>query len=231
MGTLSVSIRIRSAYIERNRRSVWVVILSVDMYGGFDYAKLEQKLSTLLSQLQSLNSKISKTLLQFVDGTLITNPRLFKKIYEGYAFSVSHRFESVDNDESVYLYFENPSDSGREIFLVIAEVISFGQLHVDVYRNNTVTSSGSSIEPVNLNFESTNQSIANVEYGGTYTLGNLVNNTVCPGGYRVRAIGGATEIGESVVMPEDFNLTVKATNKSGADTDLSIRLIWFEEPI
>ncbi len=176
-------------------------------------------------------SKIPLDLLQFSDGTAIVNPRFFYKIYEGYGFSISHRFTAVANGASVDVYFENPNGSGRRVFIVTIEVVVFGQCHIDIYRGNSITASGTSITPMNLNFEKTIPSVVNVEYGGTYALGTQTVQTVCPGGYRVRAIGGTMEVGETVVIPQNFNFLVRVTNQSGAATDLSIRIIWWEEQI
>mgnify|MGYP000651507505 CR=1 FL=1 len=177
-----------------------------------------------------LSKKIETKIKQFKDGTVIVNQRFFYKIYEGYGFSISHRFESVSSDASVDIYFENPSGSGRTVYIVMIEVVSFAQAHIDIYRNSTVTSSGTSITPVNLNFSSTITSVANVEYGGTYTLGTLTLNTVCPGGRAIRAVGGASEVGETVIIPPGYNFLIRVTNKSTSSADLSIRIIWWEEP-
>jgi hypothetical protein len=173
---------------------------------------------------------VEKVILQFLDGTQIFNPRFFYKIYEGYGFAVSHRFESVASDAAVNLYFENPSGSGREIFIVVIDIISFAQAWIDVYRGNTVSVHGTSITPVNLNFVSERGSVAKAEYGGTYVVGTRVHSTVCPGGSRVQATGGVAEVGETVIIPEGFNFLVRVTNKSAAATDLSIRIVWWEEP-
>lgn len=183
------------------------------------------------SQVYLGSSRIRRTLLQFADGTLLVNSRFMKKIYEGYGFSVSHRFESVGSGSNIDVYFENPADSGREVFLIVIEVVSFAQAWVDIYRGNSITTSGTKITPVNLNFASNNSSVCNVEYGGTYSTGTRVHNTVCPGGSHIRAIGGAVEVGETVVIPEDFNFLIRVTNKSASTTDLSIRILWFEEPL
>jgi hypothetical protein len=192
---------------------------------------LDALLSTRASEntLSSLNSKLS-SLLQFIDGTLIMNPRLFYKIYEGYGFAISHRFENVASDASVNIYFEDPSGSGMEVFIVVIDVISFAQAWVDVYRGVT-PSGGTAITPVNLNFGSIITSIATVKYGVSYSGGTLVHSTVCPGGSKVQATGGVAEVGETVVIPEGFNFLVKVTNKSTASTDLSIRIVWWEETL
>jgi hypothetical protein len=74
-------------------------------------------------------------------------------------------------------------------------------------------------------------SIANVKYGVTYTGGTLAHNTVLPGGSKVHATGGIAEVGETVVIPPGFKLLVKITNKSASPADLSVRIIWWEEPL
>jgi len=178
---------------------------------------------------RQIEKALDDSLLRFIDNTVIVNPRFFKKIYEGYGFAVSHRFEGVADGSSVDLYFENPSDSGRTVYLITVEVGSFGQAYIDVYRSNTVTASGTTLTPVNLNFASSNSSVVKVEYGGTYTTGTLTLNTICPGGKRSRAVGALADIGECAVMPEGFNFLVKVTNKSGTATDISIRIVWWEE--
>ncbi len=155
--------------------------------------------------------------------------RFIRRINEGYGFSISHRFEGVAADGSVELYFENPANSGRKVYIVVVEVVSFAQAWIDIYRNNSVSSSGTKLVPVNLNFEKNIQSIVGAEYGGTYNLGSLVHSTVVPGGSQIRAIGGAVEVGESVIIKNGYNFIVKVTNKSSAASDLSIRVIWWEE--
>jgi hypothetical protein len=173
---------------------------------------------------------VEKAILQFLDGTQIFNPRFFYKTYEGYGFAISHRFESVASDASINLYFENPSGSGKKVFVVVIDVISFAQAWVDVYRGVT-PSGGTAITPVNLNFSKAISSIANVKHGVTYSGGTLVHNSVCPGGSKVQATGGVAEVGETVVIPEGFNFLVKVTNKSTGATDLSIRVVWWEETL
>jgi hypothetical protein len=113
---------------------------------------------------------------------------------------------------------------------VVIDVISFAQAWIDIYRDNTVSVHGTSLTPVNLNFANERSSVAKAEYGGTYVTGTRVHSTVCPGGSRVQATGGVAEVGETVVIPEGFNLLVKVTNKSASATDLSIRVVWWEEP-
>jgi len=159
----------------------------------------------------------------------ISKPFFRKKIEEGKAFSVSHRFEGVASGSSVSVLFENPSGSQKKAYIQLVEVVSLAQAHVDIYRDVTKTAAGTQLTPLNLNMESDIESAMRIEYGGTYENGVLALNTVCPGGSGVRAIGGATEVGENLIMPSGRNILIVVTNASASSTDLSIRIIWYEE--
>jgi len=186
------------------------------------------ELRTLLAdELSDIKGKLL-SILQFADGTIAVNPRFQYKIFNGFGFTASHRFEGVASNDAVNMYFENPADSGRTVYIVIVEVVSFGQLWIDIYRGVTA-SGGTSITPVNLNFASAVDSVAIVKYGVTFTDGTLAHSTVCPGGSRVNAVGGAVEVGETVIIPPGYSFLVQATNKSGTSTDLSVRILWWEE--
>jgi len=174
-------------------------------------------------------SELRELLGILADGTLTVAERFQRKIEEGKAFAVSHRFEGLATNASAELYFENPSGSGRTVYIVIVEVVGMAQGWVDIYRGNTVSTPGTPLTPMNLNLGSTNASVVNVEYGGVYVAGTLALNTVLPGGNLVRAVGSAVEVGETVKIPEGNNILVRATNTSASAQDLSIRVLWWEE--
>jgi len=176
-----------------------------------------------------INNSIRIYSLKLFNGAAIVYPLFFLKIYEGKAFSISHRFEGVASDSSVDLFFENPSGSNKNVFIMAIEVASSGLFWVDIFRGNSITTSGTSLSPVNLNTSSNNSSVVSAEYGGTYATGTLVHNTVAPGGTLVRAIGSIAEVGESIVLTPGNNLLIRGTNKAGASADMSIRVIWWEE--
>lgn len=186
---------------------------------------------TLIDIYNLISSRIKHDVLQFMDGTIIVNQRFFKKIFEGYGYSISHRFENISSGSSVDVYFENPSASGKNIFIIVIEVVTFAQAWIDIYRNNSVTASGTSITPLNLNMGSSNTSVSYIEYGGTYSTGELAHSSVCPGGSRIRAVGGATEVGETIIINPGGNILVRVTNKSDSSQDMSIRIIWWEESL
>lgn len=169
--------------------------------------------------------------LQFKDRTVIVNPRFFYKIWQGYGFAVSKRFEGVAADGSVDILFLNPSNSGRDVYVALIEIFGLAQLYADIYINNTVTSNGTLIPYFNLNTKSSITPVAEIYHGGAYTLGNLIYNMVVPGGSHIRAVGGGAEIGESIIIGEGVNFILRVTNKSASSTDFSARALWWEDLI
>ena len=178
---------------------------------------------------RQIERALDDSLLRFVDNTIIVNPRFFKKVYEGRGFTASHRFTGIASGSFIDMYFENPSNSGRTVYIVAIEVTALAQCYIDVYRNNTISSPGTPITPLNLNLGSSNTSVAHVEYGGSYSYGTLAKDTLCPGGSKKEAIGGHAEIGESAVIPPGYNFLVHVTNASASSTDIAIEILWWEE--
>ena len=170
-----------------------------------------------------------KRVLQDRDGVPLVFPKFFYKVEKGYGFAASHRFESVTSGDYRDLLFENPSGSGVKAVIAEIEIVGLAQLYVDIYVNNTVTSHGTAIQPFNLNTGSPIASKMVIEYGGSYTLGDLIYNMVVPGGNRGRAIGGSVAIGETVILVPGKNFVMRVTNSSAATTDFSVRALWWEE--
>ena len=172
---------------------------------------------------------VEKPILQFLDGTQITNPRLFYKIYEGYGFAASKNFKSVNAGAGKQILFRNLAGSGRKVNIVSIEVVGLAQLYAEIYVGNTITSVGTTVTPLNLRPSTGISSVAQVAYDGTYTLGTLIYDMVCPGGSRNFAVGGALALGEAVMLDEDVNFVLKIINASASATDFSTRAIWWEE--
>jgi len=164
-----------------------------------------------------------------VEGKVVHQTRFERAIDEGMGFSVSHRFTDVSSGDSVIMYFGNPAGSGRIAHIVAIEISVMAQCWADIYRNNTIVTEGVALTPVNLDLESPIQSPMKVLYGGEYTKGNRVHQTVVPGGNIVHAVGALSEIGEQVKVSENKNLLVEVINRSGQDNDISIRFMWWEE--
>lgn len=176
-------------------------------------------------------SRIPKPLLQHPDGTVVVYQRFFEKIREGYGFYTSKRWEGVATGDSVDVYFENPANSGRDVYLVIIDIIGTNALHADFYHDNVVVTPSTTMPRYNLNFKSTITSVFYFEYGGSYTLGDLVHQVLIPRGPGARAVGGATEVGEAVIIPPDHNFVLRMTNAGATAQDIAMRAIWWEEEV
>jgi len=111
----------------------------------------------------------------------------------------------------------------------LVEIKGLAQGFVDIYKNVRLVSHGTSLSISNLNLGCTNSSVAYAEYNVEWEGGEKIPDDILPGGQRIRAIGGAVELGESVILPESSNLVIVITNKSGQASSFSIRAIWWED--
>jgi len=162
---------------------------------------------------------------------VISRPWFHEKVRQGKAFSVSRRYASIDNNDTVYMMFENSSDSGVIACVAAVEVIPDGKSYVDIYRDFEVTVEGELQQPVNERLSSDNTAKCKVYYGGEYSVGAKAHETMAYGGTKNNAIGSLVEIGESVVIDPGYKVLFAVTNKSGSTIDISIRVIWCEDPV
>jgi len=196
------------------------------------YDAFKKALETVgIARSTDITSRIPKPILQHNDGTLIVYQRFFEMTVKGYGFYTSKRFEGVGAGDDIDIYMSNPEGSGRDVYLVIIDIISTQAVYADFYHDNTVDSKGTELPVYNLNFRSTVKSVFYVEYGGIYTLGTLVHQMMVPSGRGVRAVGGATEIGEAVIVPPDHNFVLRIHNASNSSADTVFRMIWWEEEV
>jgi hypothetical protein len=165
------------------------------------------------------------------DATTVQVPRFFYYIHEGYGYLASKRFEGVANDTSFDIYAENPNGSGREVYIVVAEVTGLGNAYIDIYAGVTVTTPGTSLTIMKMRIDGEDP-VGILKHGGSYDItgASKIHETVLPGGTIGRAIGAAVGFGEAVQMAEGDNFLVRVTNKSGGITDFSFRAVWWEEP-
>jgi len=192
----------------------------------YDYAK-SQLQDAVLNAIYSW----SPPPLQLDDRSLGTAPRLEDRIEQGIAFSASKRFDSVANGGIIQVVFSNPTGSGKKAYIVAVEIESTGQGAVDIYRDVSIDAHGTEIPIMNLDLGSDNPSVCEIEYEGSYSGGTLAHQTVVHGGVRSNAIGSLAEVGERVKIPEGHNIMVQFENRAGTDADVSIRFLWWEDPI
>jgi len=164
------------------------------------------------------------------DGTVVVYQRFLSKVREGRAFVAGKRFEDVADGDSVNMVLRNPVGSGADVYVVLAEVTTMAQAWVDVYYD-PVVSGGSEVPAANLDLGSGSGPAADVLSGATVLSGSPAFTAVCPGGARTRAIGGAAEVGEAVRLPPGHRIMVAVTNRGGSSQDLSVRFVWWEDPL
>ena len=175
--------------------------------------------------------RISRQLLQFDDGTVIVDQRQLKKVYDGYKFMAGHRFTGVAADAEVNIVLIVPSGSNRRVFFLAFEVSSFAQAHIDVYFDVSF-SGGTALKTVNLrrSKEGPISPVAQVFHSVSYTPSEYKVPLVHSGGTKQFATGGLSELGGAAILDPGNNALIAITNKSTSSQDISIRIIWWEEP-
>ena len=181
---------------------------------------------------EALNRIVGNKLLQFADGTLIVNQRIFMKTYQGYAFTAGHRFENVASDSEVNAALRVPEDAGREVFFIVVEVSTLAQAYIDLCFD-AYQSGGTELKPVNLKRSMKDQisPVAEALHSVTYTPGEDRLPLVHSGGSKQFAVGGLTELGGSAILAPGCDAVVAVTNKSASSQDISIRLLWWEDEL
>lgn len=168
-----------------------------------------------------------KRLAIYTQGTLITH-----LVDQGYGFSVSNRYTSVGNGESIYLYVENPTNSGFDYDVVLNPRAS-GLSLLDISFNAT-QNDGTAITANNLKSGST-RTFSGVVEGSTTgdagtrpTHGTIFIEDMIPGGSFGTRVGGAIIGGVSFTVDEGDNKLIELTNEGNA-TALAINLYIFED--
>ncbi len=138
----------------------------------------------------------------------------------------------VSSTASVNLLAKNPSDSGYELQIQCLASGASGISEVDVYRDVTVDSSGTSITPRNrLINDGANSSGMDIQHDATWSGGTAIYQ-----GYvysnETKTVAGTLETED----PDTFiwtghNLLVEITNKSGSDSNTMIILTYMETSI
>jgi len=162
---------------------------------------------------------------------IVNAPVLKKKVEEGIAYTCSDIKKSLASGSSVGFLLQNPSGSGKEVHVVVVEVVGKAEGDIEVYLGVTVTASGTSIPITNMNRNYPDNSVCSAEFDGTYDTSGAtrLHRKALPGGSGIRAIGSATELGEEVVLPEGDNILILIYNTSDKSSDYSCEFTWYEE--
>ena len=173
-----------------------------------------------------------KTLLQFHDGTIIVDQRQLLKCLEGYKFTAGHKFESVANGATVNVLLHVPDDAERMIFFLAFEVSSDAKANIDLYFD-VEFSGGTNLKIINLRrkMEGVIDPVAVALHSVTYTPSEYHLGAVHTGGVRQFATGGLSELSGAAILDPGYNVLIAVTNNSGSAQDISLRLVWWEEPV
>ena len=175
--------------------------------------------------LLSLSSQVQKQ--QYVlPQSFVAYTEMAKKIEEGKAFSASNRL-TIAAGGSKDILIENRS--GKNIKIVVVEITTLSNINIDIYDNVTVSSHGNKWDIRNLNLASAYITNVIIEDSGSYSGGELVGNKLGYGGSPSRAIGSASEVGETVVIPDRNNIMIRITNTESQNTTVSVVILFYED--
>ena len=158
--------------------------------------------------------------------SLVTYTEMAKKIEEGKAFSASNRL-TIAAGESKDILIENRS--GKNIKIVVVEITTLSNINIDIYDNVHVDSHGNTWTIRNLNLASSYIPNVIIEDSGSYSGGELVGNKLGYGGAPAKAIGSASEVGETVVIPDGNNIMIRITNTESQSTTVSVVILFYED--
>lgn len=196
----------------------------------YDYAKSQLEDAVLNAIL-----RWSPPPLLMNDRAVVTALRIEERIEDGKGFRASFRYDGLADGATTNILIQNPDGSGVEVHVILVEVVTGGSGAIDVYKDVEVTTLGSEIPKVNLNFGSDRIPNAVVTRDNSYTGGELIGQTMVfggtVGGKGGVAVGGLMDVGEKVIIPPGHNILVVFENRAGTDVDVAMRVLWFEDEI
>ena len=154
-------------------------------------------------------------------------------INQGRAFTVSDRITELGNDDSTYLFIENPEGSGFD-YDVIVQPRAGAEADINISFGATQGDAGQAVTANNLESGSDRTFSGLVERsqtGDTGTLpshGTTVVEDFLPGGTRGVKVGPAGVNGISLTIDEGANKLLELVNRSGGGTKLALNVQLFE---
>lgn len=160
----------------------------------------------------------------------IAKTHLLNAMENGRSFACSIRVANVANDGTLKVLLSNPADSIKNICWIALVIASEGKAYVDMYGQVTVDTPGTALPQVQKFSGSSNTSVADTEYNGTYTYGdpNNIYQSLVPGGSGPKSIGGAASDAELAIAIPGRNVLIVLTNKAGSAKDMSMRIVWVD---
>ena len=147
---------------------------------------------------------------------------------KGDAYAASIRVEDVADDGTLNVLLSNPADSPKDICWVSLTAASEGKSYLDMYGQVTVNAPGTALFQTQKFSGSSNTSVADTEYNGTYTAVHRIFNCLIPGGSGPRTVGGKASDAELAMAIPGRNVLMVLTNKGGAAKDMAMRIVWID---
>lgn len=178
--------------------------------------------------LKSIFEKV-KNLSYDNDGYIISTSRTKGEacLDSDKCYVVGHKNDSVTDGSSLEMLIDNPSGSGKELAVNIVFLDGSGAFDYEVYRNSSISSSGTTITARNRKIGANDSSVTNIEYGGTYATGTLLEEKPVGSGTKKDTVGGNVR-GTTFRVLEDNNIHMVITNKAGATERFAITSKWRE---
>lgn len=165
--------------------------------------------------------------IRFLDNTRDSRNQILGM--EGKLYSVSTGSQSVAASGYLALEITNPANSNRMIDIIRVEGGTSTDTTIDILRNADLTVSGSSLTPLNRNWEYSDSSSITVMYitqaSDPVSGGDLLTSVVDAGGsLSIRYDGEFILPSETI----DGTFSIRARNETGQVNTISIGVTWIE---
>lgn len=153
-------------------------------------------------------------------------------VNKGRAFIISYRVDSVSNNDSIYLFLDNPSGSGFDYDCLLF-LRSAGEADIDISFGAT-QNDGTTVTAHNLKsgssrtFSGTAETSTTGDAGTRPSHGTTFIESFIPGTRQSAKVGPGT-IGEiSYTIDENSNKLMEIVNRSGGGAKLAINCVVYE---
>ena len=163
---------------------------------------------------------------------VIDGPSFF--INQGRAFTVSDRIANVGNGDSIYVFIDNPSDSGFD-YDVVLNPRAAGEADINVSFGASAGNTGTEVTAHNLKSGSSRTFSGTVEESdetndtGTFpSHGTTIIQDFLPGGTQGVKVGPSAIGSVTLTIDEGSNKLFELVNQSGGGAKLAINIVIYE---
>jgi len=151
---------------------------------------------------------------------------------EGFAYTISARYNEVGNGESVYLYIENPDDSGYDydiIFTPRSNGLSLVNISFDATQNDGTAVTANNLKSGSDNtFSGIVESSTTGDEGTRPVAGTTFIEDLLPGGTQGTRVGASAVGGIGYTIDEGDNKLIEVTNEGNASY-IALNVILLED--